>query len=538
MDAFRPREPTVNPNAEAADVKMAREDLEYKKMFFSLKPMSDSQVNKSRAIEEKWDQVQSTLRELVVAYQTRPNTPPSSPPKPSTDSTRPKAIMKVSRFEQVFQNKFREFNNQSVPPGGERKPIWEFFELEDIPSNYDPKFDRNDLPFTNHDEAKRLIALFKPRGYDGTSLNLRIECIEHTDIRGKVKKYVTFCTHSERDMFLENVLNGVIICSDLVTNFIHEKSLEEGGGTGWKWRFRLTNLKDTMGPMQFVNLPNLLDALSVEIFDQMSRYPNGLNSAEVTFGRHLLIMEAGSVDVYRSIAAFKIIDKEFSKVIESSSTMSRIKDAMKAAGLFYKELHESLPTAEFGKKFSYSCEILSSRFQEAQTIYRDVMKKWRRLQSASEHLCTELQKMKMISDYDMLQPKKLMYLLQTFKEVTPSTKLNTFEVQFNLLKEQHDKIVSVTGQFDSNTVGAIIQSVATLEIWTATPLPSALRKDPFASHEWPLLPPKLCELNKVMIDKKYHELSLKYHPDRNRTADAPRKMAMLTDAKLHLLSFI
>ena len=530
--------PDDDPNEDPLQ-RWKRECAERRNRLLSEKPQTDRELAPQRKREEEFEECGRNMMNDVINFQNRLTSPPDSPRQQdmATTKARPASLMESGILDCRFRDVCNEFNYKN----SERKPIWDFFDMDAISTDYNPPFDRNDLALKNSDEAERLMKLFKTTLRKGAGsvldLFLHVVHIEHTNYAGKTTGYVTFCTKSDRDMFLENVMDGKIICNDMMTNFIQSKKAEEGAS--WKWRFSITTV-DEKSALCEENMVSFLGFLTEQIHERQTRYPNGLNPRDVTTGRHLLIREAGSVDVYRAIVSFRAVEQRYNELMEDKNTSDSIANAMRGCLILHSKLFTGIDDEKFCEAIADRLNIIQKKFAVAKSVHEKVLHFWSELESASFNLRKQLRELHAFEEFsDNPISQKLATLLTRFPQVTPSTKLNELRTNFDTLLKRSHLIFSQTRECYTDDVNMckIFQALKTLEIWIPTSLPSVLKEDHFrADVEWPTLPPSMSDLSASMIDTKYRLLARRYHPDRNQDSNATNMMGKLNAAKELLMA--
>jgi hypothetical protein len=278
----------------------------------------------------------------VVAVQTRPVSPPSSPRARS--SLTAAELLQTTTYAATTAPTSSSPAHTTLPTS----KLFQYFDVdgEITPGTYDPPFDRNDLYFTNAAEARRLFELEASlsvrakdrvaRGLPAVDLStcpfLSIVVIRFCGFGGERPcSYLTWCLTSEaRTTFLGDVLSRAVPCNRLFTELLDRcatgSSMTTGAGVRLTALFSIETIDDSVGTVTRRSLPVFLATLTGYV-DQyatatvataarggsgsgsgsrVGRTTGGASPASclnlvspIPHARHRLISECGSVDAFR-----------------------------------------------------------------------------------------------------------------------------------------------------------------------------------------------------------------------------------------------
>lgn len=289
----------------------------------------------------EWRAVQRDMEAQVVAFQNRPPSPPRPPRPPAAATTIPRRHvvaaaagdgappLQQQQQQQLTPSEALQNATFVVACTSERVSLAGLFEVFDtdrelMPSTYAPPFDRNDLYFTNAQDARRLFALDDavakavagrvkqglPAVDAATFPYLYIVALRFCGAPAvglKECSYITWCLKSDYASFLGNVLSdgdgaAAVVCNAEITKLVQACTSAFGAEHRNKL-FTLDLIDDSFGTINHRSIAVFLATLTGYVDQYGTPKTKGGVCANLTHviphGRHRLIFESGSLAAFR-----------------------------------------------------------------------------------------------------------------------------------------------------------------------------------------------------------------------------------------------
>ena len=243
-------------------------------------PRESTLQQEEETTEEKFERINSEMRMKVLQYL-------------EDDTIETPAVeepVAYSEMEMTIIDFTKEATECARYP---QKSPFDIFHDSLIPSEgYTPTFDRNDLFYTNVAELERILNITRVflRIPDANKDLNRIPEFQIVTLTCGQQKYITWVLKTEYDTFINDVVNGRVICNKQVTECVR---------SGCPLRCEVIDVCGSVPLMS--TIPARLAAIANYAIEYQCQSPDGLNVAFPPYSRHRLMYECVTPNVYRYI---------------------------------------------------------------------------------------------------------------------------------------------------------------------------------------------------------------------------------------------